>query len=208
MSSQTARALELIHPDTRLIELRPIIGGRWWTGIFDDRQKLLSVAGSLNDLGATAVYWSVNPILPRPATNRIDPATKGACVSNKHIERVKWLFLDIDPKASGGDGREAAFALAERVKGWLGGKGWAKPIHIDSGNGCYLLYPTDLPATESKLIRNTVKALRERFDTEGAIIDPKCVNPARIARVPGTYNRKPDKPTRLCRVMEEEVANG
>ena len=49
-----------------------------------------------------------------------------------------------------------------------------------------------------------VGSLKSRFDLPDAIIDGKCVNPGRIARVPGSYNRKAIP--RLARILEEVAA--
>jgi len=202
--SELERALEVLHPEDRPIELRAIMpDGRWWTGLYDDRHKLVAVVQSLNEIEAPAVYWSINPLSPALAarvTNRLGPARKGMCIANKDIERIRWLFLDIDPKPS----RQAAYALAAGVKAHLKAKGWAEPVVVDSGNGCYLYYPVDLAIDQKGLIKKVVGSLKSRFDLPDAIIDGKCINPGRIARVPGSYNRKASP--RLARILEEVAA--
>ena len=99
--SELERALEVLHPEDRPIELRAIMpDGRWWTGLYDDRHKLVVAVQSLNDIEAPAVYWSINPILPDLATrvtNRLGPARKGMCIANKDIERIRWLFATSTP---------------------------------------------------------------------------------------------------------------
>jgi hypothetical protein len=202
--SEIVRALELLHPETRLIELRPIMpGGRWWQGLYDDRNKLARTIENLNEIEAPAIYWTVNPISPALAdrvTNRLAPAKRGGCIGNKDIDRIKWLFLDLDNKGS----REATLALAENIRNHLAGKGWPDPHQISSGTGCYLFYAVDLHPKQAPLIKKVVKNLAAQFDTKEAIVDKKCANPGRIARVPGSYNRKDD--AILCRFMG--VANG
>jgi hypothetical protein len=204
MSAETSRALELLHPDTRIIELRPIMpDGRWWSGYFDDRQALLRAVDGLNAIEAKAVYWSVNPILPTLAdrvTNKVGPAKKGCCTRNKDIERIKWLFLDLDSKGG------ATLDLAEKIRAYLSGRGWEAPHLISSGTGNYLFYPVDLHPQDAKIIKRVVKTLADRFDSEESIVDKKCANPGRIARVPGSYNRKDG--AALCRFLEEVAANG
>jgi hypothetical protein len=199
---ETLRALDLIHANNRLIELRAIMpDDRWWTGLFDDREKLVESVALLNKVEAKAVYWTFNQIAPgRPVTNNIHPAHKGDCIANRDIERIRWLFLDIDPKGS----RQAAFTLADNVKKHLAARGWGDPVFIDSGNGCYLFYPVDLAPDQKGLIKKVVASLKAKFDLPEAIIDPMCINPGRIARVPGTYNRKDH--VRLARILEEVAA--
>jgi hypothetical protein len=196
---EIARALELIHPDTRIIELRPIMpDGRWWQGLYTDRQKLAATIESLNQIEAVAVYWSINPIsstLADRVTNCLAPARRGGCVANRDIERIRWLFLDLDNKGS----REATFALAENIRAYLARKDWPDPHQISSGTGLYLFYPVDLTPDQSPMIKKVVKSLAAQFDTPEAIVDRKCANPGRVARVPGSFNRK-DGAT-LCRFV-------
>jgi hypothetical protein len=180
-------AVDVLHKANPLIELRPLMpDGRWWVGLYDDPEKLVRSILGLNAIEATAVYWSLNRIKPRPATNSVGPARKNGCIGNADIDRIRWLFLDIDNK---GD-RAAVDQLAADVQKYLSAKGWQPPVGVDSGTGRYLLYPCDLPVTSAKMVKSVIKTLKERFDREGAIIDGKCANLGRIARVPGTFNRK------------------
>lgn len=185
-----AEAVRTIHGDSAFVELRPLMpDGRWWTGLYDDRDRLVRSIVSLNDVEPTAVYWTLNQISPKLAervTNRLAPARKSSCTKNADIERLRWIFLDIDLK---GD-PAAVVQLRDDVRQYLTTIGWDEPVSVHSGTGRYLLYRCDLPVSESPMIRQTVANLKARFDRPGAIIDPKCCNPARIARVPGSYNRK------------------
>jgi hypothetical protein len=182
------KAVETIHGNNPLVELRPIMpDGRWWVGLYDDREKLVECILGLNAIEAMAVYWTLNRVAPSLAsrvTNSVAPAKKGGCVRNADIERIRWLFLDLDSKGG------SVVDLAADVRQYLAAKGWGEPVRVDSGTGEYLLYPCDLPATEHKVIRAAIKNLKARFDREGAIVDAKCANPGRIARVPGSFNRK------------------
>lgn len=184
-------ALSVIHAENPLVELRPIMpDGRWWTGLFDDKERLVQCVLGLNHIEATAVYWTLNSISPSLAhrvTNSVGPAKRGQCIKNADIDRIRWLFLDYDCKGTFEDVEKLAGSVERFFQTLQPGE---KPLYIRSGTGIYHLYRVDLPAGEKKFIRDTVNNLATRFDSAGAIIDRKCANPARIARVPGTFNRK------------------
>ena len=188
--AQVRAGLDLIQPHNPLIEIRCIMpDDRWWCGYFDNHDMVVEAVRDLNDFEAKAVYWTVNqisPTLAERANNRITPAKQGGCTKNADICRLTNLFLDYDNKGS----REAVRQLAETAATYLQDKGWPEPLFMDSGTGFYHFFRLDLPMTEGKLIRATVKNLAQRFNTSEAIIDVKCANAARIARVPGSYNRK------------------
>jgi hypothetical protein len=196
--SEVRRALDLLHPTTKLIELRPVMpDGHWWQGLYDCREKLVRSILSLNEIEATAVYWTINSIAPTGrVTNRLAPAKKGQCTKNADIDHIHNLFLDLDPIGS----RQAVEQLAADVEAHVTALGWPKALKIDSGRGIYLFYRVDLPPTEAKLIRATIHKLAARFNTPDAIIDTACANAARIARVPGTFNRKGQP--RMAKILE------
>ena len=185
---ETRRGMELLQAGNPVIEVRAIMpDDRWWSGVFDDHAAILKAVDFANDVEAPAVYWTFNRIRGREVTNRIQPAKKGGCIANAHIERIRHVFLDIDNK---GD-RQAVIELRDELQDYLAVKGWDPPIRMNSGRGSYLFYEVDLPG-DTKMVRKIVNNLADRFDRVGAIIDRKCCNAARVSRVPGTFNRKDD----------------
>lgn len=183
---QFCAALDTIQRDNHVIELRPVFpDGRYWQGIYDDRERLLDALVSMNRIEANAVYWTFNKLRDGlPVTNKLAPARKGGCVKNADVVRIRQIFLDYD-----GD-RDAARELADKVQAHLSAKGWEAPILVSSGGGWYHFYAVDLDPAQAHIIKRLIADLKSRFDTERAQIDAKCVNPARIARVPGSYHRK------------------
>src|SRR5262249_54882112 len=93
----------------------------------------------------------------------------------------------------------------EGIKDHLTELGWPDPVEVDSGNGRYLLFHVKLPNDESsrELVRLVLHALADEFP--GAKIDRSVHNASRLARLPGTWNRKgkdkPDRPHRLARLV-------
>lgn len=210
----TAKALDHLLPPGQVVELRApdANAGRNYTctvsGYYDDPVKLAVDAAGID---APGVYFTLNPADPRllaRRNNRLKQCRdKEPTTADKDIVRRRWLFVEVDPVrpsgicASGGEKAEAGH-VADAVAVYLRGEGWPDPLAIDSGNGFYLLYRVDLPADDSGLVANCLKALAHRFDTTAAHVDTSVFNPARIARLPGTMNRKgdstPDRPHRRC----------
>jgi hypothetical protein len=196
---QIQRALDVLQRDNPRIELRPIMrDGRWWHGVYDDHGKLAETVKALNGLEAEAVFWTFNRLSPTVAvTNKLAPCSKGSGgVHNRDVDRVRFIFLDYDAKPC----REAARELATKVQTHLAARGWGRPILVSSGGGFYHFYPCDLAPSEARAFKPLVQSLNQVCRTPGAVIDAKCVNVARIARVPGTYHRK-DDPV-LARILE------
>jgi len=58
-----------------------------------------------------------------------------------------------------------------------------------AGNGAQLLYRVDLPADDGGLVQRCLQALQP-CSTNDVHVDLSVHNPARICRLPGTWNRK------------------
>ncbi|MBM3946419.1 MAG: AAA family ATPase, partial [SAR202 cluster bacterium] len=123
----------------------------------------------------------------------------------------RWLLVDVDAACPSGVSssaaeHQAAIERAQAVKSALMADGWAAPILMDSGNGAALLWRVDLPAKDDGLVKKCLEAVAFRFSDDGAEIDRSVFNPARIYRLPGTWNRKGDnisaRPHRTARILE------
>lgn len=164
---------------------------------------LTAAARAIEDgADARGIYLTVNPVKPSLG-NRA--ARHADILSRRH------LFLDIDPVRPSGTSatdaeHTAARGVAEAVLADLSARGWPSPIVIDSGNGMYLIYRVDLPNTPMarQILRGCIVALATAHDTADVRIDPSVHDPNRIARLPGTMNRKGDhtheRPHRMCRL--------
>ncbi len=162
-----------------------------------------AVAAAALDLADfRGIYYSLNPVRPDLA--------KSAAAADSLARR--WFYIDCDPvkaepDASATDAEKGAAAhLAADVVADLSGRGWPQPILIDSGNGFNVSYRVDLP--NDTLYRQwfsaALKALAALHDRDGAKVDVKVFNSARIAKLPGTWAQKgpntDDRPHRLCRL--------
>lgn len=194
-------------------ELRVL--GRWTQGGYYDNPKDLAAAAvnlSANP-DARGVYSTINPCLADlmgRANRRVKQAKAGELTDDKHVTARRVLLVDCDPRRPSGINstdaeHQAALDQAETIRAELTAAGWPKPARVDTGNGAALYYLLDLPADDGELVHRCLQALAARHDNERVHIDTAVANPARIARVPGTLNRKgdnlPDRPQRLCQLL-------
>lgn len=218
------RALDLFAAEGAALELRalnvPAGGGGFkqtHVGWFD-RAHLDAAAKAalqLEKQGASGVYVTVNPadraLLAR-AANRAKPAKDTPATGDKEITRRRWLAFDFDPVRPAGvssteDEHLAALDMASWVKSDLADDGWPEPVEADSGNGAHLLYRADLPNDDASrdLVRDCLKALAGRYDTDQVKIDQAVFNAARIWKLYGTTARKgdstEDRPHRVSHIL-------
>lgn len=165
-------------------------------------EAIVNHAAGLHRSNNLGVYWTVNTVRP---------GVKGQTRKGDVLRR-RWLFLDFDPKrpkdTNGTEdehtaAQEAAFACC----GHLSELSWPEPVIVDSGNGWYLLYRLDLPATSHAhaLIKSVTHHLGGLYSSTAVEVDNAVHNDSRIARLPGTLNRKgpadPGRPRRMCRIL-------
>jgi hypothetical protein len=213
-----AQFLATLKPDGSVAELRcPDHPKRNATtaGYFDDPNKLLTAAGRLSGRcpGVFITINEVNPALLARINNRVEEYPKQTTSDGAdNIQRRRWLFIDIDPVRPAGipaTDEEHALALeaAGRIRDWLSGQGWTRPLEADSGNGAALYYKIDLANNDGakSLIKRCLEALAWRFDSEQISVDTSCFNASRIAKLIGTLSRKgdetDDRPHRLSRLL-------
>lgn len=160
------------------------------------------------------VYATINPVnkdLLARANNRfISIRQRNMSTSDSDIVRRRWLFLDIDPERPSGISatdleKSTAYEMVTQLKSILTDKGWSEPIVIDSGNGYYLLYRIDEPVEDDGLVKRCLQSCAQLISIDGVHVDTAVHNAARIARIPGTWNRKgenmEDRPHRLAKIV-------
>jgi len=156
------------------------------------------------------VYVTINPVNPEllaRANNRFKKAKARETTSDKDILNRRWMLIDVDPVRPAGisatdNEKSLAFDKAMKIKSGLASMDWPEPMMVDSGNGTQLLYRIDLPADDGGLIQQCLQALSP-CSTDDVHVDLSVHNPARICRLPGTWNRKGDSTeTRPHRVAE------
>lgn len=138
--------------------------------------------------GEANVYYTLNPTRQAMARSARD----------EDIARRRWLLVDVDsgqPADTNATDEEAdaSWHVARDVMTGLEKEfGWPDPVVICSGNGWHLIYRIDLPndADTTENIRSALCYLAYRFNSGTVKIDTTVFNASRIARLPGTVNRK------------------
>jgi hypothetical protein len=201
IAAEIRRALGLLVAPGECHEVRALPSARSRLIRGDDLEA--AVDAVLEFSRGTGVYLTVNPVRPDLGDN---------AAKNADITRRRDFYIDVDPVRPAGtnasDGEhEAARVVAEAVRDDLDSLGWPMPLVVDSGSGWHLHYLIDLPSNPAsyKVIARALKVLAGRHNTDAVKVDTGVHNASRIARIPGTINRKgpnfPDRPHRPCRLV-------
>lgn len=162
------------------------------------------------------VYLTVNPLhedLLARVNGRLKKQGRASdCATDADVIRRRFILVDVDPRrrariCATDEEKAAAKLLIDGVRDDLRGRGWGEPVLVnDSGSGFHHWYGIDWPADDGRRVERFIKWLAARHNTPAATIDTTVFNPARIARFPGTWNRKgenvPARPHRFVTVLE------
>ena len=213
------RAVHTIKKEGELFEVR-IIGDRGknniTSGYFRDADTLISAFDKM-DLRRKNVYIVLNTITNAcySRKQRDHFEVTSVTTDDKDIEKYDWLFIDLDPErakeVSSTDAElKEAIVLAGRVKKYLEGIGFERPVEALSGNGAHLLYYIGLAKTDenTNLIRDCLTALDLMFSTDKVKIDTVNFNPSRICKLYGTAAQKgantPERPHRISEIVSDD----
>lgn len=168
------------------------------------------------------IYLIPNPIdqklIDRNTKWRKPFITKIPSSNQSNMLSRKWILVDCDSIRPGECSateaeRVAAFDLAENVIASLSVFGFGNPIKADSGNGCHLIYPVEMPPDQptSQLIKEFLGQLTNRCKVTGAKVDPVTWDSQRMVRLYGTKSRKgestPERPHRLSGIIDPGTPN-
>ena len=213
------RAIHTIKPDGGLFEVRIIGSGRKKniaSGYFMDADTLIAAFDRM-DLRRCNVYITLNTIdiacYSRLQHDHFE--ITNVTTDDKNITDYAWLFIDMDPErakevSSTDEELKEAIAMAGRVKKYLEGLGFERPVEALSGNGAHLLYYIGLAKTEenTNLIQRCLMALDVMFSTDKVKIDTVNFNPSRICKLYGTAAQKgantPERPHRISEIISED----
>lgn len=152
------------------------------------------------------IYVTINPLVPDMICRSMNRFKEDKIISTKDddVATRRWLLIDCDAKRASGipsSNEEHQYALdkAREIKTELAKIDWPEPIEIDSGNGAQLMYRVDLPTHDDGLVKRCLEELKFASD-EHVDIDQTVFNPARLWRLPGTWNCKGDE----CSNLERE----
>jgi hypothetical protein len=218
------RTLRLLHPQPKaLFEIRavdiPMKGTRGGYYLNTEISKAVEAVVRLVDLGAPAVYVTLNDIKPAchlRSPGKLKSFKKSDGTEDADIIRRRWLPIDLDADngrptgvSSTDDEHRAALEKALIVREELIKEcDFPDLIYADSGNGAHLLGALDLPndPDTTKLIANFLKVLAKRYTDKFVKLDTSVSNAARLWKIYGTPVRKgsPDDehPHRLAQLLE------
>ena len=213
------RAIHTLRPDGGLFEVR-IIGGRGKkniaSGYFMDADTLITAFDKM-DLRRCNVYITLNTIndscYSRQQRDHFE--VTNVTTDDKDITDYSWLFIDLDPErtkevSSTDEELAESVALAGRVKKYLEGIGFERPVEALSGNGAHLLYYIGLANNDENaaLVQRCLAALDVMFSTDKVKIDTVNFNPSRICKLYGTAAQKgantPERPHRISEIVSED----
>ena len=215
--TEVKRAIESLHPDGELFEIRILGGGVTFSGYFKDADAVIDALANINLYGLN-VYITLNQIkddcFSRKQSQRIIKNAKPT-TSDDVITRYLYLFIDLDPARISGvssteDELKLSFDLAKKICTYMQELGAGHPIKAVSGNGSHLIYRIDLENTEDnqRLIENCLSALDAKFSTEKIKVDTANFNPSRICKLYGTLAQKgahtESRPHRMSRIVSAD----
>jgi hypothetical protein len=205
--------LRLVRP-TGLIEVRTFGHPQYGAirHLSADHRRLAQTAIMIEQVGRPD-YFVTNPINAGTAygmlyTTKGPVRRAGVTAGDRHILCRSLYLVDIDTIREGDVSASAeekadALRIAKKVGRYLIQHSFPEPVVVDSGNGYQLLYRGDACAPDSDLWAFILRHLNEQFGTATVKVDPVVHNPARLARIPYTWNRKgPDTPERPHRLSE------
>lgn len=198
----------------QLTEIR-ILGKYTSSGCYTNIENLIRDVEANESEGA--VYFVINTMTgacyEKKQQEQMMSFQKISTTADKEIVGFDYIFLDIDcekPTDTNSTDEEKAYAHAKALEiyNFLLSEGFNEPIVNDSANGYHIFIPCHLQNTPEncELIKKFTLSMGMRFGDERIKIDPVVANPARIAKLPGTYSFKGSeksttRPRRMCRIL-------
>ena len=217
-TNNITKAIQLLHSNGELFEIRLINGGYNASGYFTNADTAIKALQDFRPewnartktARAVNIFITLNPInMSCYSRKQHDCFIENAQPTTKdnEITALHWLLIDLDPKRmSGVSSSEEELKLAKRkariIHNFLSDRGFKEPIRAMSGNGIHLVYRFDVPNTSENVavFENALKILSEKFSDDEVEVDTTVFNPARICKLWGTIAQKgattPERPHR------------
>jgi len=214
---QAIHFIKTIHEPGAVFEVRALgVPGsaRVFNGYFTSPEAAVEAIAEEKLGRAAGLYVTLNAVDPAVYARRRDriaPVNRDEATSDGNVIRLRWLMLDIDPQrvsqvSSSEAEHEAALLLASDITSSLSLSGWTAPVTVDSGNGVHLLWPVELATKDAYLLKACLSALDFLFSRPDVHVDLATANPARLARLAGSMNRKGDdtveRPHRMATITQ------
>jgi len=212
--------LNAFFADNETCEIRVLGAGRnnktVLSGFFqrENFNKITTEIKKLNNAYG-GIYFTPNPVaneLTALANNRLVAGAKST--SDNDVIDYRWLLIDVDAvRRANGTGarlsgipateteREHAHVLFNTIINLFDRNG----IFVDSGNGYQAYYRVN--GLTAEFAHNFLIALSKKYNNENAEVDVSVHNPARIMRLPSTWNRKGDGTTERRHRQAEVISD-
>jgi hypothetical protein len=209
------KAHAILHTPGQQVEIRVLLKeGGAMSGRFDDETKMIEWLQSVDEPGVAVVWWSIQQLIPEPATNGLQ---HGKASGNDSVAARNGLIVDVDPVRDSDPASDAELYLAcektNEVLHWLHTKQIQPRLAILSGNGFHIYIATDGWPNDGEhngIAKSFIGMLSAKFSDGEVKIDTAPANPGRLGKVPGCIIRKgdeeEDRPHRMVGI--EYVGNG
>lgn len=202
-----------------LVEVR-ILGSLTATGYFTDVEILLDNLKNYEKRTGLIFYFTMNEVNQGCYSRQqkdcfVENKKNVPTTSDKDIEKLKWLLIDLDcERPTGVSSSDAELKKAQDkanvVYKYLRNEGFEKPIVANSGSGVHLLYKINVAVGEFQLVKDCLLALDMMFSDDEVKVDTSVFNPSRITKLYGTMAGKgrntKERPHRLSKIiMSPEV---
>lgn len=222
-AARTAEAIRFFKLlDLQRMAVRTLPNPREMYGDWTELDALATAAVDLSlppDLASDVqgAYVVINSVEEHAFLNFANGQGDGGAVSDRHIDARTNFYIDIDPKRFvDGDAkvsandleRQWAEAALEQVLMITALYGFSEPLVVDSGNGYQVHFRIALPNDDGAktLVKSVLQAFAAIINCDRGEIDTTVGNAARLARIPGTYNRKGrhsiDRPHRMATIVK------
>ena len=217
-TNNITKAIQLLHSNGELFEIRLINGGYNASGYFTNADIAIKALQDFHPewnartktARAANIFITLNPInMSCYSRKQHDCFIENAQPTTKdnEITALHWLLIDLDPKRLSGvssseEELELAKTKARTIHDFLSDRGFKEPIRAMSGNGIHLVYRFDVQNTLENVavFENALKFLSQKFSDETVEVDTTVFNPARICKLWGTIAQKgattPERPHR------------
>ena len=198
--NEIRRAVEVLHPDGELFEVRAIEGKWNASGYFTSADVLIEQLKYAKIRPKANIYITLGAIKEgcySRAQHDVIVEYASPTTTDTDIEGYNWLMIDLDPVRTTGvsssdEELELAKTKANEIYLYMQREGWYDPIIAVSGNGVHLLYKVAIGNAPDRveLFKNALQALNAMFADSRIDVDVKTFNPARICKLYGTLAQK------------------
>lgn len=209
------RWYDIFKANQYLVELRLIdpTTSKTYSGYFKDVDTIIKALEPYEHCNQYFVLNRINEDLYNRQQRDKFICKPKETTSDKDIEGYDWIMVDIDVERPSGitsteEELNYAKKKANEVYAYLRDANFEQPVVCCSGSGIHVMYKVGLANNEDNrtLVKNFLRALGMLFSDERVHIDECVANPARLARLVYSVNRKgagsQERPHRMAYIVK------